>query len=126
MKKLIVCFVFAAALFLTGTEIYAQGGGGDKAQMKETMKKKLKDSVGLSDVQVDSVVAIRQDMQPKMKAVMKDESLKDDDKKSKMEALKKEMYDRLTKAGLTPEQVKKIKEMDERMRNKMKNKNASK
>ena len=58
--------------------------------------------------------------------VMKDESLKDDDKKSKMEAMKKEMYDRFTKAGLTPEQVKKIKEMDERMRDKMKNKNGSK
>ena len=126
MKKFIVCFVFTAALFLTGTQIYAQNGNGDKSQMKEMMKQRLKDSVGLSDVQVDSVISIREEMQPKMKAVMKDESLKDDDKKSKMEAMKKEMYDRFTKAGLTPEQVKKIKEMDERMRDKMRNKSGSK
>ena len=75
MKKFIVCFVFTAALFLTGTQIYAQNGNGDKSQMKEMMKQRLKDSVGLSDVQVDSVISIREEMQPKMKAVMKDESL---------------------------------------------------
>src|SRR6478735_9123810 len=122
MKKFMVCFVFTATLFFTGTALFAQGGNGDqKGQMKEMMRKNLKDSVGLSDLQVDSVMAIRGEMQPKVKEVMKDQSLKDDDKKSKMEAIKKEMYDRYTKAGLTPEQVKKIKEMDERMREQMRN-----
>ena len=117
-----VCFVFSTALFFTGTELFAQGGNGDqKGQMKEIMKKNLKDSIGLSDVQVDSVMAIREEMQPKVKAVMKDQSLSEDDKKSKMEAIKKEMYERYTKAGLTPDQVKKIKEMDERMREQMRN-----
>ena len=117
-----VCFIFSTALFFTGIELFAQGGNGDqKGQMKEMMKKNLKDSVGLSDVQVDSVMAIREEMQPKVKAVMKDQSLSEDDKKSKMEAIKKEMYERYTKAGITPDQVKKIKEMDERMREQMRN-----
>ncbi|QEC67004.1 hypothetical protein FRZ67_06740 [Panacibacter ginsenosidivorans] len=122
MKKFMVCFVFTAALFFTGTELFAQGGnGGQKGQMKEMMKKNLKDSVGLSDVQIDSVMAIREEMQPKVKDVMKDQSLSDDDKKSKMEAIKKEMYERYKKAGLTTDQVKKIKEMDEKMREQMRN-----
>jgi len=122
MKKFMLCFVFTAALFLTGTEIYAQNGNGEqKGQMKEMMKQHLKDSIGLSDALVDSVMAIREEMQPKVKEIMKDQSLNEDDKKSKMEAIKKEMFERYTKAGLTPDQVKKIKEMEERMREQMRN-----
>lgn len=120
MKKFLAFLIFTAALVCTKTEIFAQGGGGDKGQMRGMMKQRLKDSVGLNDVQIDSVMAIREDMQPKMRETMKDDSLSDADKKSKMEAMKKEMYERFTKAGLSADQVKKIKEMDERMREQMK------
>ena len=122
MKKLIVCFVFTAALFLSGTKLFAQNGNGEqKGQMKEMMRQHLKDSLNLSDALIDSVMTIRGEMQPKAKEVMMDQSLNEDDKKLKMEAIKKEMYERFTKAGLTPDQVKKLKEMDERMREQMHN-----
>ena len=55
-------------------------------------------------------------MQPKMRAAMSDQSMSEDDKKSKIEGMRKEKYDRFAKGGLTENQVKKIKEMDERMR----------
>ena len=121
MKKLIVCLLFTTALVLSKTEIYAQGGGGNRGQMREMMKQRLKDSVGLNDVQIDTVMAIREEMQPKMREAMSDQSMSEDDKKSKMEGMRKEMYERFTKAGLTDDQVKKIKEMDERMRQQMRN-----
>lgn len=124
MKKLIVCIVFTAALFLTQTNLFAQnGGGGQKGQMKEMMRQHLKDSLNLSDALVDSVMAIREEMQPKVREVVMDQSLNEEDKKSKMEAIRKEMHDRFIKAGLTEEQVKSLKEMEERMREKMHNKN---
>jgi len=123
MKKLILCFLVTAALLLTKTEIFAQqnDNADQKAQLKEMMRQRLKDSVGLSDAQVDSVIAIRQEMQPRVKEVMKDQTLSEDDKKSKMEAIRKEVYERYTKAGLTQEQVKKIRELDERLKGKMRN-----
>ena len=123
MKKLILCFLVTAALLLTQTEIFAQqnDNADQKGQLKEMMKQRLKDSVGLSDVQIDSVIAIREELQPKVKEIMKDQTLSEDDKKSKMEAIRKEIYERYTKAGLTEEQVKKIKELDDRMRGKMRN-----
>lgn len=122
MKKLIVCLLFTAVLVLSKTEIFAQGGGGgNRGQMREMMKQRLKDSVGLNDVQIDTVMAIREEMQPKMREAMSDQSMSADDKKSKMDEMRKEMYDRFAKAGLTDDQVKKIKEMDERMRQQMRN-----
>jgi hypothetical protein len=122
MKKLIVCIVFTAALFLIQTDLQAQGDG-QKGQMKEMMRQHLKDSLNLSDALVDSVMAIREEMQPKVREVVMDQSLNEDDKKLKMEAIRKEMHDRFIKAGLTEEQVKSLKEMEERMREKKRNKN---
>ena len=116
MKKLFACIALVFSLSVVAFNASAQGGGG----MKENMRQRLKDSVGLSDVMVDSVMAIRQDMQPKMRAVMTDQSLQEEDKRAKMETLKKEMYERLKTVGLTTDQVKKIKEMDEHMRGQMK------
>ncbi|MBG9378691.1 hypothetical protein I5907_20835 [Panacibacter sp. DH6] len=118
MKK-ICSVVLVVALSFFALSASAQGGG-QKGQMKEAMRQRLKDSLNLSDVMIDSVVAIRQEMQPKMRAVMTDQSLQEGDKRTRMEAMKKEMYERLKNAGLTAEQVKKMKEMDERMREQMK------
>lgn len=119
MKKISSVLLMAGVLFFA-VNASAQGGGGQKGQMREAMKQRLKDSLNLSDVMIDSVIAIRQDMQPKMRAVMTDQTMQEADKRTKMEAMKKEMYERLKNAGLTTEQVKKMKEMDERMREQMK------
>lgn len=125
MKKLTTFLLITSAFLFSGTAVFAQqtGGGGQKGQMKEMMRQQLKDSLNLSDALIDSVMAIREEMQPKVREVVMDQSLKEEDKKTKMEAIRKEMHDRFIKAGLTEEQVKSLKEMEERMRAKMRNKN---
>src|SRR5688572_17942112 len=117
MKKLTTFLLITSAFLFSGTAVFAQqtGGGGQKGQMKEMMRQQLKDSLNLSDALIDSVMAIREEMQPKVREVVMDQSLDEADKKSKMEAIRKEMHDRFIKAGLTEEQVRSLKEMEERM-----------
>ena len=114
MKKkftfvLIVLSFFSAACF-------AQGG----KQNTQEMKQRLRDSLKLTEAQVDSVEAIRQEYQPQIKSIMKDDSLSKDQKKEKVKPIKKEMVARLKKF-LTEEQIQKLEEMEQDMRKKNSN-----
>src|SRR5215471_1704964 len=111
MKKKFT-FILAALLFF-GASCFAQGG----KQNMQDMKQRLKDSLHLTDVQVDSVEAIRDEFQPRIKDIMKDQSLSKDQKKEKLKPIKKEMTTRL-KNFLTEDQIKKLDQMEQDMRKK--------
>ena len=112
MKKILILLAVATALL--GTSTFAQGG---KKNMQE-LKQQVKDSLNLSDAQVDSVVAIVQEFQPQIKSIMKDQSLSKDQKKEKVKPVRQEMISRL-KGFLSEEQLRKLQEMiqDKRQKN---------
>lgn len=87
MKKVLALLTI---LFFAGaTHVIAQPPGGgqmDPAQRLAMMKERYK-SLGLNDVQVDSVIAITNDFRPKQMEVFRDQNLSQDDKMSKMKEL---------------------------------------
>src|SRR3954470_19534700 len=121
MKKIIFCLVMALSLTATKA-VFAQNG--NSGQMQQIQRQYLKDSVHLSDAMVDSVMAVRREYQPKMREIFRD-SLSDADKKSKMQSLRTGMEARLKTIGLTDDQIKMIREHDQRMREQMRSRNNS-
>ena len=69
------------AVFSVST-LYAQQQ--DPAARAAAMKQKLIDDLKLTGVQADSVVAIQQEFRPRMRDIMMDQSLSQDDKKAKI------------------------------------------
>ena len=115
MKKICtLVFVFLTLLSVSGL---AQNG----KQNMEVMRERLRDSLKLSNVQVDSVISIRQQFQPQIRNIMKDQSLSKDQKKDKVKPIKQEMIARLRKM-LTNEQFQKLEQMEQEMKNKNANK----
>lgn len=111
MKKLFAP-LFIAALFFS---ISSQAQTSAQHNHGMEMKQMLKDSLHLTDVQADSVVSIRQEFRGKIKTVMQNSSLSEDEKKEQMKPLREEMKTRLS-AILTKEQMKKMQEMRQGMR----------
>ena len=89
---------------------FAQGGGGGG----ERYKQMLKDSLNLTDVQVDTVMAVRQAFQPQRREIMMDQAMSADDKKAKMADLNLQMRARL-KGTLTDDQITKLEALQQRM-----------
>jgi hypothetical protein len=108
MKKLVFCLVIALAAFATSS--FAQQGGG-----AERMKQMLKDSLQLTDVQIDSVMAVRQQFQPQMRDIFMDQSMSQEDKRAKLADLNTQMKARY-KAFLSDDQIAKLDAMQQRMR----------
>jgi len=79
------------------------------------MKQRLKDSLQLTDVQADSVAAIQQEFQPRVRAIMMDQSLDQNAKAAQVEAIHQERRPRL-KSVLTDDQITKPEAMEQRMR----------
>jgi hypothetical protein len=109
MKKIFALLLIAASLFSFSCS--AQGGKQGMAMMRQ----RLKDSLKLSDVQADSVISIRQEYQPQIREIMKDPSLSKDQKKEKVKPLKKQMISKL-KTFLSEEQMGKLEQMEQEMR----------
>lgn len=107
--------VFLSALALTASA--QNGGGGDRMAQYRQM---LKDSVQLNDAQCDSVMAIRQEMGPQMRAIFQDQTMSQDDKQAKLKALNEQANARYAKF-MTPDQLAKLQAMQERMRARMRN-----
>jgi hypothetical protein len=82
MKKLLTGIAFTIMLF-SASSLFAQQGGG-RMMDPVAMKQKLIDSLQLSGVQADSVVAISQEFRPKMRDIFMDQSLSQDDKRAKL------------------------------------------
>jgi hypothetical protein len=113
MKKILTGIAIAMMLF-SAPSLFAQGGGQGRMD-PAAMKQKLIDSLQLTSVQADSVVAIRQEFGPKMRDIFMDQSLSQDDKKSKLGPLNEERNKRL-KAVLGDDLFKKYQAWEEKNR----------
>ncbi len=102
MKKIIFIF-FAAIGFIT---VHAQHGNG-----MQMMRQELKDSVGLTEVQIDSVIAIHQQFQPQMREAMSDTTNK---KSAEIKAIHEQETQRLS-AILTPAEMVKLEAVNKKM-----------
>ena len=119
MKKIFSLLVIALTLAATS---FAQNQNG--GQMQQMMKQYLKDSVHLSDVMVDSVMAIRTSYRPQMREIFTDQSLSDADKQSKMQTIRSEMEARYKTLGISDEQITMMREHDQRMREQMRSRGS--
>jgi predicted transcriptional regulator len=123
MKKIILCLVIA--LSLSATSVFAQNSQDQRGKMQQMMKQYLKDSLQLSDVLTDSVMAVRMQYQPQMRQIFMDQSMSADDKQTKLKSMRTEMEARYKTIGLTDDQITKMREHDQRMREQMRNRNNS-
>ena len=109
MERKFTFIVFLLSFF--SVACLAQGGKKGMQQMKQ----ELKDSLQLTDTQADSVQAIVTEFQPKIKGIMKDESLSKDQKKQKVKPIKKQMVARL-RTILSDQQIEKLERMQKDLR----------
>jgi hypothetical protein len=120
MKKLFSLFVAMTALFFS---LQAQPpGGGDpeamKARMKERVKPLLLQQVGVSDAEADKILESNFTFQMKSREIRMDQSLSEDDRKTKMKAAKDELDKQLKAIPLSDEKVKAVDTFYEEMRKK--------
>lgn len=113
MKKLITVIGIFISLVNVSCNAQTTSAVPEKHNMQE-MKQMLKDSLHLTDVQADSVVAIREEFITKTRQVMKDTSVSGDQRKEQLKPLHQEMKTRL-KAILTKEQIQKLQELQKGM-----------
>jgi hypothetical protein len=114
MKKILTGIAITIMLF-TASSLFAQGGGQGRMMDPAAMKQKLIDSLQLTNVQADSVVAISQEFRPKMRDIFMDQSLSQDDKRAKMGDLNDQRNKRI-KAVLGDDLFKKYQAYEERNR----------
>ncbi len=115
MKKIISGISIAMLLFCASSVFAQQGNGGGRMMDPAAMKQRLIDSVQLTSVQADSVVAINQEFRGKMRDIFSDQSLSQDDKRAKMTDLNAVRDDRI-KAFLGDELFKKYHDYEVRNR----------
>lgn len=88
MKKIIACIAVVFAVFsVSSLHAQAQQTPEDRAARMAAMKQKMKDDLKLTDVQADSVSAIQGEFMPKRREIFTDQSISQEDKKTKITAL---------------------------------------
>ena len=118
MKK-IIAGLSVVILSVCAMSASAQNGGGGADRMAQ-YRQMLKDSVQLNDTQIDSVMAVRQDMRPQMMAIRQDQSMSQEDKQAKMKALNDAASARYAKF-MSADQAAKLQAMQDRMMARMRN-----
>ena len=108
MKKIIAAIVVCFSLMMSAQAQTSKKSMGGKQGMET--RQMLKDSLHLTDVQADSVTSIRQEFMGKIKTVMQNSSLSQEQKKEQVKPLREEMKLRL-KNNLTEEQMRKLQGM---------------
>jgi hypothetical protein len=116
MKKLLIAILAAAAFFSTAASAQAPKGKG-------LSKQTLMDSLKISDVTADSVIAIRTQSMSQIRTIMSDDKLTQDEKKEKAKPIAQETKVKLKKF-LTEEQIEKMHHMEMDRRKNMMNKES--
>ena len=93
MKKLLA--LVTVVVFCSTTTLMAQGGGQQDPAARLAMMKERYKTLGLNDVQVDSVIAISADFRPKMMALR---DVAEADRPAKMKEISEERNKRIEKA----------------------------
>ena len=109
MKKLLLVLGIVCCAYVS---VQAQNGGQN---MQAQVKQILKDSLSLTDVQIDSVMAIQQAYQPQIQTIVMDQSSTMDQKMQKIQPIRDEIKARLQKI-LSAEQMTKLDAMEQNMR----------
>jgi len=94
MKKIIACIAVVVAVFSVSS-LYAQQTPADREARMTAMKQKMKDDLKLTDVQADSVSSIQSEFMPKRREIFMDQSMSQDDKKTKIMALNEQADKRI-------------------------------
>jgi len=115
MKRIITCVAVILAIFAVNSVSAQPPGQMDPAARKAAMKQKLMDDLKFTDVQADSVANISQEYGPKMREIYMDQSLSQDDKKTKLAPINEERNKRL-QAVLGDDNYKKYKDWEDKMR----------
>jgi hypothetical protein len=84
MKKFMAGALVLMALFVSSNSFAQQR---DPAAREAEMKQRLKTDLKLTDVQTDSIIAINREFMPQRREIFQDQSLSQDDKRSKMKAI---------------------------------------
>lgn len=111
MKKLLFALAITCCSYIA-VNAQTQDNG---QKMQEEMRKVLKDSLQLTDAQLDSVSVVQQTYGPKLREIFMDQSTSMDQKMQKMEPIRIEMKARM-KNFLTSEQMAKMDAMEQNMR----------
>lgn len=112
MKKIIlsICFVVAATTFVSAQQ--GQGGGDPQARMAQ-MRQSMKDSLGLTDAQIQTVLDLQTEFRPKM---MELRNVSETDRPAKMKEINDEMEKKLAVALKDEALAKKVSEYNARRR----------
>jgi phage I-like protein len=126
MKKFIalVTVVFCCSM----TTLIAQGGGGQQMtpeqrmeRMKTMYKPQLTEKAKITDTEADKVIEILADIQPKMRPIMMDQAMSQEDKDKKMAKLNVDRDKRLKAIPLSDDQVKAVVTTIDEIRKNMQN-----
>jgi outer membrane lipoprotein-sorting protein len=93
MKQYVAICAFFLMALLTSVSGFAQPG--DPAAHAAQMKQKLITELKFTDVQADSVVAINMSYRPQMREIFQDQTLSQDEKKTKMKVITDEADKRI-------------------------------
>ena len=111
MKKYIVTlFVSLLTVAATFAQTRGTGGvrrGGSSLEIRERVKERLKTELNLTDSQTDSVAAIQQTYEFKIRALKTDSNMNEEDRKTKLAEMEAERKQKL-KAILSDEQITKL------------------
>jgi hypothetical protein len=94
MKKIIAGLAVVLAVFSVSS-LYAQQSQDDRAARMAAMKQKMKDDLKLTDVQADSVSSIQGEFMPKRREIFMDQSMSQEDKKTKIMSLNEQADKRI-------------------------------
>jgi hypothetical protein len=112
MKK-ILAFIITATAFISFSASAQKPANGKMGLTKQ----ELMDSLKVSEAIADSVIAVRTESIAQVRSIMSDQSLTQDQKKEKIEPVKKETKTKLQKF-LTEEQFQKMQQMEMNKREK--------
>ena len=111
MKKL---FFVLGIIYCSYISVQAQAQDNSQ-NMEAQIKKVLKDSLSLTDVQIDSVMVIQQAYQPQIQTIVMDQNSTMEQKMQKVQPIRDAIRARLQKI-LTAEQMAKMDTMEQNMR----------
>ena len=112
MKKIIA--LLAMVLCCSMTTLMAQGGGQQMTpeqrmeRMKTMYKPQLTEKAKITEAEADKVIEILADIQPKMRPIMMDQTMSQEDKEQKIAELNVDRDKRLKAIPLNDDQVKAV------------------